>query len=398
MNRKPCFKHKPLGEIPLEVSPLKGKPFTNTEMPKPDFIIMCKKICDPLVQEAKIISTTNSSTSIKDLHHPLPPLSSSLHDEMGTSLKKSVHIMEKGTGNGLKRNKMNFPCNKYTKPVCKESELFVVAVGLIPSPPEKPPRRGASNPRICKTRVLEQSVPPKPFNSIVPEALESINSDKWQIKVAGLNDIQQLAATHPLLLKPHVNSIREAVNREVLSLIPVVSKAAIQCMESLFCHLTSCMLENLDQCLMGLLLKAGRPGSVLHHKVDMAILKALENITPERLLCNFPSIVLSNRNNAVRVYAAKFLRILVERVGLDQILFGAWDAQKKVLPALVTLVKDNDLDVKHHGLKMLCELQRKTGFLNIMEKYVSQANMAVVCDIISKKHSKRQTTKQQGIR
>ncbi|CAH2295912.1 FAM179B [Pelobates cultripes] len=297
-------------------------------------------------------------------------------------MRKLMNFKVKGIQNRSRAGNIRLKLTKDPMPPCKESRASITAGDFKPSPPKEPPKRTASHPKFHKIKMLEQSSQPPPRNDSLSQAFKLVSSDDGRQKIEGLNIIQKLSVTKPQLLNSNLKDIKVAVNKEVSGIRLDVSLAAINCVKSLFSQLKSSMLDDLDECLMGLLLKAGKSTSTIMRKVDKALSTALESLTPECVLANFPTIALTNTNSAVRECAAKFFRLSVEQMGASHILWSAWEIKKKVLPVISTLVEDPIPEVRQHGLILLKNFRKHPSFLDIMVKYVSPENMAALRKII----------------
>ncbi|CAH2295913.1 TOG array regulator of axonemal microtubules 1 [Pelobates cultripes] len=330
-------------------------------------------------------STTNNKICREPLHQPLPPLASN------HQMRKLRNFKVKGIQNGSQAGNVRLKLTKDPTPPSKESRVSITTGDYKPSPPKEPTKRTAPYSNFQKFKMLEQSSQPPPRNTSLLQAFKLVSSDEGHQKIEGLNIIQKLSVTKPQLLNSNLKDIKVAVNKELSAIRLDVSVAAINCMESLFSQLKSSMLDDQDECLLGLLLKAGKSTSTIMRKVDKALSTALEFLTPECVLANFPTIALTNTNSAVRECAAKFFRLSVEQMGASQILWSAWNVKKKALPVLSTLVEDPIPEVRQHGLILLKNFRKHPSFLDMMVKYVSPENMAGIIKIIFEERMPKKT-------
>ncbi|CAH2293555.1 TOG array regulator of axonemal microtubules 1 [Pelobates cultripes] len=330
-------------------------------------------------------STTNNKVSKESSYQPLPPIVSS------HQMQKRRDFKVKGIQSGSQAGNIHLKLPKDAMPPYKESRISITAGDFKPSPPKEPSRRTAPHPKLHKVKMLEQPSQPPPRKASLSKAFKMVSSDEGRQKIEGLNIIQKLSVTKPQLLHANLKDIKEAVNKEVSNIRLDVTVAAINCLESLFCQLKSSMLDDQDECLLGLLLKAGISTSTIIRKVEKALYTALDSLTPECVLANFPTIALINTNDGVRECAAKFLRLSVERMGASHILCGAWDVKKKVLPAISTLVEDSVPEVRQHGLILLKNFRKHPSFLDMMMKYDSPENMAAIIKIIFEERAPKKT-------
>ncbi|XP_057636682.1 TOG array regulator of axonemal microtubules protein 2 [Chionomys nivalis] len=194
------------------------------------------------------------------------------------------------------------------------------------------------------------------------DALQSLNSNDWQMKEKGLASIQRLAACHSEVLGTRLHDVSLAVTAEVTNLRSKVSRLAISTLGDLFRSLKKSMDQEAEEIARCLLQKMGNTSEFIQRAANRALGAMVENVTPARALVALTSAGVYHRNPLVRKCTAKHLSAVLEQIGAEKLLSGSRDNTDMLVHNLVRLAQDSNQDTRFYGRKMVNILMANAKF------------------------------------